>query len=133
MLIGIDHFKSINDRHGHRGGDFVLRELAQYLREYVEPGDLAARIGGEEFALLLHGADADAALDAAASLRAGFSARLPIFYGNEQIYLSLSVSLAVQPAGSNSDVHSQAEQLYARADAALYRAKREGRDRAILG
>jgi diguanylate cyclase (GGDEF)-like protein len=133
MLIDIDHFKSINDRHGHPGGDFVLRELAQYLREYVEPGDLAARIGGEEFALLLHGADADAALDAAASLRAGFSARLPILYEDEQIHLSLSVGLAVQAAGIIADVHSQAEQLYARADAALYRAKREGRDRAILG
>ncbi|MFT3821023.1 MAG: GGDEF domain-containing protein [Rubrivivax sp.] len=122
-MIDIDHFKAINDGHGHAAGDGVLRELARLLREGTRAGDLVARCGGEEFVLLLAGGEA-AAAEVCERLRLrvehhDWAAAVP--------GLKVTVSIGLARAGS-ADV---AEALLARADGALYAAKRGGRNRLV--
>ncbi|TXI17722.1 MAG: GGDEF domain-containing protein [Roseateles sp.] len=124
LLIDLDHFKLINDRHGHPVGDEVLRRVAALLRQSVRATDLVARFGGEEFAVLLPGcAGADEALAVAEKMRAAIAAADFAVAGRQTA--SLGVSLA-----SSADV-SPAE-LLQRADEALYEAKRAGRNRVVL-
>jgi two-component system, cell cycle response regulator len=129
MLIDIDHFKRVNDEHGHVVGDRVLRHVAHRLRAELRPGDLVARIGGEEFLVALPDADRDRALACAERLRAcvagqGFSTGGP---GR-----SLSVTLSVGIALAAPDSAETAASLIERADAALYGAKAHGRDQVTM-
>ena len=122
VAFDLDHFKSINDRYRHAAGDSVLRETARVLRAQCRASDLAARIGGEEFVLLLPGADRDAACAVAERVRAEVAARA--FEGlAPDVRVTLSAGVAVDTG------HGSAEDLLRAADAALYRAKDEGRDR----
>jgi diguanylate cyclase (GGDEF)-like protein len=124
VVIGdIDHFKLVNDRHGHATGDRVLTAIAGRLRGDLRTFESAYRIGGEEFAVLLSGADAADAAEVAERLRRGIAAG-PI----EGQSVTMSFGVAASPAGERFD---EAE-VFARADAALYRAKQEGRDRVCL-
>ncbi|HEU5085300.1 MAG TPA: sensor domain-containing diguanylate cyclase [Acidimicrobiales bacterium] len=118
-VADVDHFKAVNDQHGHQVGDEVLRELAGALRRAVRQEDVVARYGGEEFVVLLPDADEGAALLVAERLRAaaGEVRRLPT---------SISVGVAVLDPGAGG------AGLVARADTALYRAKAAGRDRVVL-
>jgi diguanylate cyclase (GGDEF)-like protein len=123
VLSDIDHLKQINDRFGHSAGDRVIRHTASALLELSRDNDTAARLGGEEFALLLAGTDGARALAAAERLRHVVSATAVEGIGT----VTISLGVATCPA------HADAERaLYAAADAALYRAKREGRDRTAV-
>lgn len=120
VLVDIDHLKKINDAFGHSAGDTVIRHVAGVLTEYSRDNDTAARIGGEEFALLLAGADAARARAAAERLRHGVGAHALEGIGTATI--SLGVAACPEHATTERD-------LYATCDALLYRAKREGRNR----
>lgn len=120
LLADIDHLKKINDAHGHAAGDTVIRHVASVLTEHSRDNDTAARLGGEEFALLLAGADAARAAAAAERLRLDVCA-VPL----EGIgTVSISLGVVACPAHADSE-----RTLYATCDALLYRAKRAGRNR----
>ena len=124
LLIDVDHFKHINDAHGHPAGDAVLRQLAQLLLATVRASDVAARFGGEEFAVLLPeltGA-VDAVMTAEKIRQAVESTR---FGAVGKVTVSVGVSLATPE-------DADARPLIDRADAALYEAKRSGRNSVVL-
>ena len=128
LTIDVDHFKKINDTHGHPAGDRALVVVAQALREVSRVEDTIGRMGGEEFAVVLPGADVEAAQAAAERLRAAMAAIEPDPSGTPRL-LTVSVGVATtHSAGSDLDVTS----LIARADAAMYEAKRLGRDRVVV-
>lgn len=124
LVLDIDHFKAINDTHGHEVGDRVLAKMGDVLRSNTAPGTLACRWGGEEFCVVLGGSTRDDALALAERLRGGFRASTrglsPLPAG-----ATVSVGLVWQPAGAGWDLPA----LMAIADAELYRAKAAGRDR----
>ncbi|HEX6025655.1 MAG TPA: diguanylate cyclase [Solirubrobacter sp.] len=121
VLLDLDHFKVINDAHGHAEGDRVLAATAERLRSVVRSGDTVGRLGGEEFVVILPGADADAAEDCAERARAAL-AELTV-RGRP---LAASAGVAAAPADG-----VDAAALLENADAALYRAKRSGRGRTV--
>lgn len=121
-LLDVDRFKGVNDAHGHAAGDAVLRAVAARARDTLRAGDLAARIGGEEFALLLPGADLAGAAELAERVRLAIAAA-PIEAGGRWLAVSASLGCAALAPGEAPDA------LVARADARLYDAKRAGRDR----
>jgi two-component system, cell cycle response regulator len=120
LRVDIDHFKQINDSHGHEAGDQVLVEVARRLERAVRGGDELARWGGDEFVAILPGTDKAGALRAAERLRAEVSAT-PIAIAEHELAVTISVGWA-HWAGDTPD------DLLARADRALYRAKDAGRD-----
>jgi diguanylate cyclase (GGDEF)-like protein len=121
VLADLDGFKHVNDVYGHAVGDEVLRAFADVLRETLRESDVAGRWGGEEFLVLLPGADEDGAAHLAERVRAALSAREIPGAGELRVTASFGVAEYTPPAG--------AEQLVAAADEALYRAKRAGKDR----
>ncbi|MGE5233846.1 MAG: diguanylate cyclase domain-containing protein [Acidobacteriota bacterium] len=131
LLLDVDCFKALNDLYGHLEGDRVLRLVAQLLQDGLgRPGDLVARYGGEEFAVVLPGLDLDAALGVGEGLRQRLE-RLRIRHqrgaGVEWVTLSGGAAALVPEAGSEPAT------LVAKADAALYEAKRAGRNRVLAG
>jgi len=124
-MVDADHFKHINDRHGHPAGDQALRLLVQRTREVLRPGDLLARYGGEEFLVLLDNVDQEAALRAAERLRASI-AQTPMPLGSQ--WVNLTVSIGVSDALVAGYALSD---LIGRADAAVYQAKAAGRNRVV--
>ena len=116
VLLDIDHFKRINDRYGHPGGDETLKAVAGLLSGRVRAGELAARLGGDELAVLLPGADLDQACELAERLRSEAAELLPAGVDPGELSLSLGVAAA---AGSQADPGD----LMSRADEQLYRAK----------
>lgn len=126
LVCDIDHFKSVNDRHGHAAGDEVLRATAQRLRLHLREADRVGRIGGEEFLVVLHDADLDAARHVAERLRAAVAdERIPV--DGQPLAVTLSIGLA-----RSEPRHEDWKALMKRADAALYQAKRLGRNRIVL-
>ncbi len=123
ILADLDDFKAVNDLHGHQTGDLVLRVFADTLRETVREIDVAIRWGGEEFAVVLPGADADEAAQVAERIRAGLRER-PLISA-DGVPLRVTSSFGVASAAGEVAV----EDLVAAADDALYRAKRAGKDR----
>ena len=124
VLLGdIDHFKAVNDTHGHQVGDAVLRRVAATVRSAVRAEDVAIRWGGEEVLVLLPGADHDAAAALAERLRIGIAAGSI----GEQAPVTISIGVATGSPGARAD------DVVAQADAALYAAKRAGRDRVASG
>ena len=125
-LIDIDHFKQVNDTHGHQAGDAVLDRLAQLLREHARAADVICRYGGEEFLLLLPGMPQAAAVARAEACREAFS-RVRVAFDGAQVSATLSIGVAcAAPDGAESPA-----QLLRRADQALYRAKAAGRNRVV--
>ncbi|MCW2705635.1 MAG: hypothetical protein JWQ37_3630 [Blastococcus sp.] len=116
VLLDIDHFKHINDRHGHPGGDEALRQVAVLLSRRVRTGDLVARLGGDELAVLLPGSDLDRAVELAERLRREAAELVPAGFDVGEINLSLGV------ASAGGDQAYPLE-LMSRADEQLYRAK----------
>ncbi len=127
LHLDLDRFKQINDTHGHATGDAVLREVAHRLRQQLRGDDIIARIGGDEFVILLHGRWTVAALQACGA-RIITSLRRPIRLDGAHHAISASLGAAVWPL----DAQAGPEAILKAADTALYRAKAEGRDRLAL-
>ncbi|HUF37340.1 MAG TPA: diguanylate cyclase [Anaerolineales bacterium] len=124
LMLDIDHFKAFNDSHGHAAGDAVLSALGQYLRRSLRASDIACRMGGEEFALILPDAEPDAVRERAEEIHSGLHNLNVEFDGMVLGPISISVGIAVFP------VHGETpEELLHAADSAMYQAKRAGRDR----
>jgi len=125
VMIDLDFFKRINDTLGHLAGDAALKHFAQLLRKALRAGDVAARIGGEEFAVWLPGADLALGVEVAERLRVLLTQSPFRFEGGEHPFtISCGVSACPAPIASPDN-------LFPTADSALYRAKREGRDRVV--
>jgi diguanylate cyclase (GGDEF)-like protein len=123
LMFDLDHFKSVNDSHGHAAGDEVIRRFCGVATDMLRPGDLFGRMGGEEFAVVMPGVGASAAAVRAERIRAAFAEHGRVIAGLE---VNSTVSCGV--AASEDSAHSLAAMLdYA--DSALYRAKAEGRNR----
>lgn len=125
FMIDVDHFKDINDTHGHQTGDLVLRRIAAALECTVRRGDAVGRFGGEEFAVLLPGVEHEEAVAIAERMRSEVH-RVFVDDGNGAVVagLTVSIGIAVWPDVAEDTV----EGLLAAADSALYEAKRLGRD-----
>jgi len=125
LLCDIDHFKQINDVHGHLAGDEVLEEVSKRLRDAVRAHDAVGRYGGEEFLIVLNGCDGDDLKNRAEQVRKAIS-RLPFPTLSGPISVSLSIGASTIEGWNKS---MAIEPLLNRADKALYRAKAAGRDR----
>jgi two-component system, cell cycle response regulator len=123
LLLDVDHLKKINDAYGHPAGDRVIRFVAGALSELSRDNDTAARLGGEEFALLLAGVGSEKAVAAAERVRRAVCAR-PL---EEVGAVTISIGVAACPSNAASE-----RELFAASDAALYRAKRGGRNLVVL-
>jgi diguanylate cyclase (GGDEF)-like protein len=126
LLLDLDRFKSINDGHGHPAGDAVLRAAAEVLGRHLRGGDVPARLGGEEFAVLLPGTGATEAAALAERLRAALAAEVPHPAGAPA---SVTVSIGVAAVARDGAPQPALDAALAAADAALYRAKQGGRNR----
>ena len=126
MMLDADHFKAINDQHGHAVGDLVLKHLSTLLHSGMREVDRLARFGGEEFLVLLPGVTLAEAIPVAERLRA-LVAATPLADGDAAISVSVSVGIA-EWVGATEDL----SRLLVRADAALYQAKQRGCDRVAL-
>lgn len=125
LMLDLDHFKHINDQYGHPAGDAVIKLTADVLVASVRDTDLVARVGGEEFMVLLPGTSPQAALEVAEKIRQRVEHTRQALNSTEHIYVSTSVGVACSAAGKVCSF----EELYAQADQALYEAKRLGRNR----
>ncbi len=126
IMIDIDHFKKINDTHGHLAGDAALKELCRRLRRAFATTDLLARYGGEEFAAVLPNTALAGALQYAEILRALVESEP---FPHEALRISCTISLGV--AEVDLAAPGKPDELIARADAKLYEAKHSGRNRAV--
>ena len=125
MMIDVDHFKLINDRYGHAGGDLALQHLVAALGKRIRRGDLLGRLGGEEFAVMLPEV-ALAEAERLAERLVKHIAASPVAYGARVIEMTISVGLTMA-TGTDRSI----ERVIARADDALYRAKETGRNRVV--
>ena len=126
ILFDIDHFKRVNDTHGHLCGDAVLKQIASRVGALVRPEQVFARVGGEEFAVLCPECDLEGGVTLAGKLRTIFAER-PFECGREPVTVTCSFGVAAALPGMRS-----LEDLVGAADRALYRAKNGGRDRVEL-
>lgn len=122
LMLDLDHFKQINDRYGHAAGDLVLQRVAVALNDAVRATDVAGRIGGEEFAVLMPESALDQARQLAERIRAAVQA-LNVVYGEVSLGVTVSIGLV------ELDASSTADQALSLADKALYSAKAHGRNR----
>lgn len=124
LIIDLDHFKQVNDSYGHPAGDLVLQTVARVLRESTRGSDLVVRSGGEEFSVLLPSVSLVGALEIGERIRSNLELTM-VTYNGRSIAITASVGVAHRSAGSLCAV----KELEARADKALYEAKRGGRNR----
>jgi diguanylate cyclase (GGDEF)-like protein len=123
LFVDLDHFKALNDGHGHQMGDRALVECAERLRESVPEGGLVGRYGGEEFVLAMPGMDSEVGGALAEMIRVAIARSVP-FGDGAAVGMTVSIGVASHPRDG-----ADAEALLRAADAALYRAKAAGRDR----
>jgi diguanylate cyclase (GGDEF)-like protein len=127
ILLDVDFFKRYNDAYGHLAGDDCLRQVAGAIKSVVRrPADLVARYGGEEFAIILPNTDIQGAVCVAQTMRQAVS-NLAIPHSQSKVCGYVTVSLGV--AGTVANLELSPQHLINAADAALYAAKKEGRDR----
>ena len=125
ILIDIDNFKTLNDRHGHAGGDAVLRKIAEVMSALTRETDLLARYGGEEFALLASQTDFDGATALAEKIRMGVSeTKFVVAEGRPKMRVTVSIGV--------STYRGDRTQFFNDADQALYEAKGAGKDCVIV-
>ena len=128
LALDIDHFKRVNDTHGHASGDLVIKAVAAALLDSVRPMDLVARVGGEEFAIVMPNCAASFGQTVAERVRLRIEA-MPVAIGlSQQIHVTVSIGGAFAPQW----VRSSPALWIERADVQLYRAKDEGRNRVCL-
>lgn len=127
LMIDVDHFKQVNDIHGHPCGDAVLKAVADIVKDHFRKSDVVGRYGGEEFAVLMAGASGDQALSIAEKLRKTIE-DATVFCRDQGINVTISIGVVHACAGDNPTL----ETLLMQADAALYLAKGGGRNRACL-
>ena len=125
LIVDADHFKAVNDTHGHQTGDEVLQMLAKALTASLRQEDVAARLGGEEFGVILHTAHRDEAACVAEKIRARIAGE-GIEANGKIVRVTVSIGVA-----SSSDCEATARALFETADRALYRAKQGGRNRVV--
>ncbi|HEY8357153.1 MAG TPA: GGDEF domain-containing protein [Ramlibacter sp.] len=126
-VFDLDHFKKLNDGHGHDAGDFVLSEMARLIRETgLRAGDVFARYGGEEFCILLPDTNLDQGRDAAERIRQSIE-RHAFIYDGQRLAVTASIGVA-----DHGDGVATATDLFKRADAAVYRSKQQGRNRVSI-
>jgi diguanylate cyclase len=128
LMIDIDHFKRVNDAHGHQAGDVVLKAVAMALRDCIRPMDTVARFGGEEFAMILPNCPSSFGMMVAERIRTHVHSRVIGIGLGENVSVSVSIGGAFAPQW----VRSSSLLWVERADQQLYRAKSEGRNRACL-
>jgi len=133
LFIDLDHFKRINDTHGHQAGDQVLRQCAQRIHAQLRQTDLIARYGGEEFAVLLPGCLAQRAIEVAEEIRTSIGDMALSTEEGQPIVVTLSIGVSTSlprphAAGINE---SLAKEIVAAADKGVYQAKRNGRNRVV--
>ena len=122
LFLDIDHFKKVNDKHGHHIGDVVLKELAAYIKSTCRPYDTPVRWGGEEFIILLRGSNEQEALLSAERIRIGIESGVPLS-------ISFPITISIGLAEYRDD--DTLESLVERADKALYHAKQTGRNKVV--
>lgn len=125
VLLDLDHFKLVNDQHGHRTGDEVLRAFARTVRERLRASDVFGRTGGEEFGLVLPGTDAAGARRLLEQIRRAVEAMQVRDGRGNVVHITVSAGVAV----ALPDMAISGDRLYGRADRALYEAKHAGRNR----
>jgi diguanylate cyclase (GGDEF)-like protein len=123
-VLDLDHFKAVNDQHGHAAGDQVLRQFTALMMAQLRAGDLCGRLGGEEFVVLMPDTEQPQALASIERLRAALAAR-PLAWIDESVELTVSAGVACLDPAHDVD----GDRLLQAADAALYQAKRDGRNR----
>ncbi len=128
VMFDIDHFKQINDTHGHLAGDYVLRELAHIVSQNIRREDVFARYGGEEFALVLPEVEGEGAAQVCEKLRSKIEEKHFVF---AQKRIKVTVSLGIRTTGRNEQDITGTE-FIAQADAKLYEAKQTGRNRVCM-
>lgn len=126
LMFDLDHFKNINDRHGHAAGDLVLKHFANILRDELRKSDVAGRVGGEEFAVVLSGADVHDANIFAQRVQKQLL-ETPVNANNQMIPVTVSIGIAMM-----SDTDTSPDAALSRSDMALYRAKESGRNRITI-
>ncbi|MBL9187041.1 MAG: GGDEF domain-containing response regulator [Opitutaceae bacterium] len=126
IMLDVDHFKAVNDRHGHPAGDAVLREVARRIGAQVRTVDRVARFGGEEFAIVVTESNAATALEIATRICAMVAREPVVLPSGEKLPVTISAGVAALPRDSRTD-----GALIAAADKALYAAKQRGRNRAV--
>jgi diguanylate cyclase (GGDEF)-like protein len=126
FMVDLDRFKSVNDRFGHSVGDDVLRIFAESALANLRPSDIVARLGGEEFAVLLADACRDNAFKVAERIRSSFAA-LAAIVGGHAVNATASIGVAII-----QDPRQDIQALLSQADQALYRAKARGRNRVVV-
>lgn len=131
MILDIDHFKSINDTHGHDSGDKVIQAIADRVKNSIRGIDLACRYGGEEFLVAMPDTDKEFAMVVAERLRQQIAAeRIMLNAGRDELAVTVSIGVSSTEDGMRDD---SAQRLIKRADEALYEAKNGGRNRVIQG
>ena len=126
LMLDIDHFKKINDTYGHPTGDLVICKLANICRKESREIDVVARLGGEEFAILLPETDLQVAITVAERIRATIENTSVKSLSDVAFHFTVSIGVAEQPPEDKSE-----ETLIGKADAALYQAKTGGRNKVI--
>jgi len=127
IMLDLDHFKLVNDTHGHQTGDHVLRNVSAVLQSSIRAEDTVARYGGEEFAILVPGVDLEHASAMAERIRS-IVAGMTVYCDDEAIQITVSAGIATH----NPKPYDSSEEFVAAADRALYEAKAQGRDRVVL-
>ncbi len=133
LFMDVDHFKAVNDQHGHQLGDQVLREIAGLIREQLRASDVLGRYGGEEFSALLVNANSESAMEIAERIRSVIEKQS--FSTPEDQLMSVTISIGVATLSTESaDIESEklSEDLVERADQAVYQAKHNGRNLVVL-
>ena len=123
LMIDIDYFKSINDNHGHKGGDKVLQSAASVMKKSLKTSDVIGRVGGEEFSVILPETDIKAALFIAERLRKRVE-ETAVVHDEEQIFITVSIGVSQSLNGDQS-----VDDIYIRSDSAMYTAKKNGKNR----
>jgi diguanylate cyclase (GGDEF)-like protein len=130
MYLDIDFFKQINDKHGHQGGDDVLRDVAARIKAELRLSDTLGRFGGEEFVVLLVNTNQQDAIQVAERIRSSVGNKPFLLSMGGYCKTSISIGLTTLPAAKNAgEIDTVARDMLAKADQALYEAKSQGRDR----